>query len=78
MSNKVTLEQALLDKIDVLIRLQAVTSVAGFESQKDKILFLSGAGISPKDIAEILGTTANTVNVTLAKSRAASKNKRKK
>lgn len=78
MSNKVTLEQALLDRVDILIRLQAVTSVAGFESQKDKIIFLGSAGLSPKDIAEILGTTANTVNVTLARSRKASKNKGKK
>ncbi|MCH8201626.1 MAG: hypothetical protein IH996_00810 [Proteobacteria bacterium] len=78
MSKDSTLEQALLDKIDVLIRLQAVTSVANFDSQKDKILFLGKAGVSPKDIAEILGTSANTVSVTLSRARNTSANKGKK
>jgi DNA-directed RNA polymerase specialized sigma24 family protein len=53
-------------KLDTLIRIQALQSVRGMETQKDKIVFLYGAGIRPKDIASILGTTSNTVNVAMA------------
>ena len=54
-------------KLDTLVRIQALLSVRGVETQKDKIISLQGAGIRPKDIASILGTTPNTVNVALAK-----------
>lgn len=53
-------------KLDTLIRIQALQAVRGMETQKDKIVFLYGAGVRPKDIASILGTTANTVNVAMA------------
>ena len=56
-------------KLDVLIKLQAVALTASMESSKEKILFLSKAGLRPALIAEILGTTANHVNVTLSKER---------
>lgn len=35
-------------------------------SQRDKIALLSTAGLQPKEIAELIGTTANTVSVTLS------------
>lgn len=35
-------------------------------SQRDKIALLSTAGLLPKEIAELIGTTPNTVSVTLA------------
>ena len=38
-------------------------------SQKDKIALLSTAGLQPKEIAELIGTTPNTVSVTLAQIR---------
>ena len=38
-------------------------------SQKDKIAVLSSAGLQPKEIAELIGTTPNTVSVTLAQMR---------
>ncbi|MCT7374411.1 helix-turn-helix transcriptional regulator [Chelativorans salis] len=62
-------EETLAQKIDTLIRIQAHLAVAGFESQKDKILFLGRVGLSSKDIAEILGTTPNTVSVALSNAR---------
>lgn len=58
-------------KLDTLIRLQAHLAVSQFESQKDKILFLSRAGLPPKEIADILGTTSNNVNVALSTARKA-------
>jgi DNA-binding CsgD family transcriptional regulator len=42
-------------------------------TQKEKIVFLHGAGIKPKDIAAFLGTTPNTVNVALANYKKAKK-----
>ena len=72
MNNKLAIEEALLEKLDTLVRLQAHSSVARLESQKEKILFLSKAGITPKDIADILGTTSNSVNVALSNARKAS------
>ncbi len=56
----------LSKKLDTLIRLQAALAVSHYESQKEKIIFLNGAGLPPKDIADILGTTSNTVSVTIS------------
>lgn len=62
-------------KLDILIKLQAASLTASMESSKDKILFLSKAGLRPTLIAEILGTTTNHVNVTLSKERKPTKGK---
>lgn len=52
-------------KLDVLIRLSALNLVREMKSQKDQIGVLSDAAFQPKQIADILGTTSNTVSVTL-------------
>lgn len=67
------MNEEILEKLDILIRLQAAALTSTMESSKDKILFLSAAGLRPTLIADILGTTANNVNVTLSKSRKPSK-----
>lgn len=41
--------------------------------QNEKIQFLDKSGFSPKDIAEIINTTPNTVRVTLARLRKGTK-----
>ena len=58
-------EREIADKLDVLIRL---TAIGMFEdkTQREKIYLLSMAGLPPKDIADILGTTSNTVSVSLS------------
>jgi|GEM_PF-634294 len=53
-------------KLDTLIRLSALSLVKGIKTQKDQIALLSDAGFQPKEIADILGTTSNTVSVTLS------------
>ena len=63
------------EKLDILIKLQAASLTAQMESTKDKIVFLSKAGLRPTLIAEIVGATANHVNVTLSKVRKSSKAK---
>lgn len=52
-------------KLDTLIRLFALALVKDATSQKEQIGILADAGLGPKQIAEILGTTANTVNVAI-------------
>jgi hypothetical protein len=68
----------IAEKLDILIKLQAAALTAQMESLKDKILFLSKAGLRPTLIAEIVGTTANHVNVTLSGARKATDARKKK
>ena len=63
------------EKLDVLIKLQAAALTAQMESTKDKIVFLSKAGLRPTLIAEIIGTTTNHVNVSLSNARKSAKSK---
>jgi hypothetical protein len=63
------------EKLDILIKLQAAALTAQMESTKDKIVFLSKAGIRPTLIADIVGTTANHVNVTLSNARKSSRSR---
>jgi hypothetical protein len=69
----VTIADDIAQKLDILIKLQAAALTASIPSTKDKILFLSQAGLRPTLIAEVLGTTANHVNVALSKGRKPSK-----
>lgn len=66
-------DAVIIEKLDTLIRLQAALAVQAMATQKEKIIFLHGAGIKPKDIASFLGTTPNTVNVALANYKKAKK-----
>lgn len=54
-------------KLQILINLQARALVRDYDKQIEKIDFLSSCGIGNQDIAEILGTTPNTVSVAKAK-----------
>jgi len=56
-------------KLDILIRLQAMALIEKYETQRERIVFLSRAGFGPKAIADIIGTSPNTVNVALSKMR---------
>lgn len=62
-------DDALLAKLDTLIRLQATSMVDRFETQKERIVFLSKAGLQPKEVGDILGVSANSVSVTLSQIR---------
>lgn len=63
------------EKLDTLIRIQALLAVRNMDTQKERIVFLYGAGIKPKEIASILGTTPNTVNVAMANYKKANSSK---
>lgn len=60
-SNNNDMEQ----KIDLLNRLVAILLVTG-KGQREQIRLLSVAGMGPKEIADLIGTTPNTVNVALS------------
>jgi hypothetical protein len=68
----------IAEKLDILIKLQAAALTASMDSSKDKIVFLSKAGLRPTLIAEIVGTTPNHVNVTLSAARKAIAGRKKK
>ena len=55
----------LVRKIDTLTRLVAISVVNG-KKQREQVRLLSLAGMAPSDIAALLGTTSNTVNVALS------------
>jgi DNA-directed RNA polymerase specialized sigma24 family protein len=59
----------IISKLDLITRLLALNMVKDLQSQKDKILTLDSFGLKPKEIADYLGTTINTVNVTLSKAK---------
>ena len=58
-------EKELLKKFNTVIKLLTISSLKD-EKQLQKIKVLSGAGLSPKDIADLLGTSSNTVSVALS------------
>lgn len=59
------IEEIFLTKLDQLLRVLAI-SVTKDLKQTEQIALLNRAGIPPKDIAEFLGTTPNTVSVALS------------
>ena len=61
----------LEELLDELVRLAALQARANAGSQSEAIRALGDIGFGPKRIAELLGTTPNTVNVALSKARRA-------
>ena len=56
----------ITDRLDKILNVLAITSTKGL-TMTERILTLDKCGIKPKEIAEILGTTSNTVSVTISK-----------
>ena len=59
----------IAEKLDILIQLVSLALIEDKKHQKDQIWLLSRAGLRPIRIAQILGTTSNTVKVAVAKMR---------
>ena len=73
-----TTDELLLQKIDQILRILAAAATAGMK-QREQIALLNRAGLQPKDIADLLGTSSNTVRVELVGLRKSpGKNGRKK
>lgn len=60
--------ELISQKLDIIIKLLANDQVKGKEVN-EQILFLYKLGINNKTIANILGKSQNTVNVTLSQAR---------
>ena len=54
--------------LEILVRLN-LKNMKGDRSQNDMILLLDSVGCGQSEIADFLGTTANTVNVSLYKAK---------
>ncbi|MFN8385383.1 MAG: hypothetical protein U0X92_03065 [Anaerolineales bacterium] len=67
----------LHQKLDTLIRLNAYIAVKGMKIAEAAPL-LNELGISPVEIALILGSTPNAVNVRISEAKAAKKNSKAK
>lgn len=61
-------EEQMLQELRKLSRLMAVTSMKDL-TQRERIELLASAEFAPKEIAELVGTTPNTVSVELSKLR---------
>jgi len=59
-----SIEEQTLAKIDQILRILAVMATKDLK-RREQIATLSQAGLQPKDIADLLGTTSNTVRVEL-------------
>lgn len=58
-----------MDTQEEIVRLLALQVRIGLPSQSDAIRELNRSGFGPSRIAELLGTTPNTVNVTLQRTK---------
>jgi DNA-directed RNA polymerase specialized sigma24 family protein len=57
--------QTIAAKLDSIIKLMVFAITEG-KSQTEQIRLLSAVGLQPKEIAEAVGTTSNTVRVALS------------
>ena len=58
----------LIEKLDQILRANAL-NVGKDKTMTERMLMLDKVGFRPRDIAEILGTTSNTVSVTLSQTK---------
>lgn len=56
----------LEDKLNILIRLTALSLSAGLPNLKERAILLHKSGLGPKEIAELCDSTPNTVSVALS------------
>lgn len=66
------IEEIVVTKLDQLLRVLAISVTNGLK-QNEQIALLNRAGFPPKEIADIVGTTSNTVNVRLSDLRKAAR-----
>lgn len=69
---------AINEKLDRIVRLLALNSIKPDQSVKEKALALSSVGLAPKEIADLIGSSAHSVSQTLSAAKKTSKKKTKK
>ena len=60
-----TSESESIELLQRIVRLLTILVTRDL-NQKDKIILLSNAGLQPKEIADLIDTSPNTVSVTLS------------
>jgi len=76
MSNEHTDLSRIEAKLDVMIRLMALSVAPENLSLKERAVRLQRAGLAPKEIASLCGTTPNTVSVALSGAKRSAKGKK--
>lgn len=75
-------KRAIIEKLDALIKLVAIStnaqSLLGGKNQRDQIRILSELGLSRNIIALVVGTTPETVSVRLSEMKSKTQSKRSK
>lgn len=74
MNNSEKYNDQIQNELQRISKILVVIATEG-KNQREKIEILSKVGFQPKEIAELLSTTSNTVSVTLAEIRKKKKNK---
>lgn len=54
--------EELMGLLRTLLKIQSLSAVRDLATKKEKILFLSEAGLSPKEVAPIVGSTSASVS----------------
>lgn len=54
--------QELMELLRTLLKIQSLSAVRDLPTKKEKILFLSEAGLSPKEVAPIVGSSSASVS----------------
>jgi DNA-binding NarL/FixJ family response regulator len=72
----ITNDERLLEALNRIARMLAVGLTNGLK-QREQIGVLTRAGLKPKEIADILGTSSNTVRVELVALRKSAKKRRR-
>jgi DNA-directed RNA polymerase specialized sigma24 family protein len=75
--NEVRLDE-VSEKLDTIIKLLALNIISDDEPLRENALRLQRAGLAPKDIATLCGTTANTVSVLLSNAKRDAKRRKAK
>jgi len=57
--------EELMDLLRTLLKIQSLSAVRDLPTKKDKILFLAEAGLSPKEISLIIGSSSGSVSQTI-------------
>lgn len=60
--------QEIKDKLDILVKLTALNIIKDID-YPEQVMLLSSIGLQPKEIAELLAKTPNSVRVTLSRLR---------
>ena len=68
-------DDEIIDELRKITRLLTVLATKGM-TQREQIMLLDSVGLPPREIAELIGTTSNTVSVTLSTLRREARKKR--